>query len=187
MKKKNRGLIIFYLALILVIGLLVSNFVRGASEDHYGSYSDIVKDFMNENVESFTISESGKITVNTRNSDIPKSYKLLDFGIFYADLGEEIQRQLAAGIITEYDYQEPSSWSAWLSLLPTFLLIIAFVLVWIFVLSGSRGSKLNNFGKAHAKLGSDEKKRVLFKDVAGADEEKEELVEIVDFLRSPSK
>ena len=192
MKKKNTGLIVFYLLLIVVIGLLVSSFARGAGEGHYKNYSDIVKDFRNGNVESFAISESGKITVNTRPSEAhpegeTKSYKLLDFSIFYADLGELIQAQLADGTLTEYDYEEPSGMSAWLSLLPTLLLVVAFVLLWIFVLSGSRGSKLNNFGKAHAKLGSDEKKRVLFKDVAGADEEKEELVEIVDFLRSPSK
>ena len=192
MKKKNTGIIIFYVVLIVVIGLLISSFAKGAGEDHYKQYSDIVKDFTSENVESFSISESGKITVNTKPSDEhpegeTKSYKLLDFSIFYADLGELIQVQLAEGKITQYDYEEPSGMSAWLSLLPSILFIVVLVLLWIFVLGGNRGSKLNNFGKAHAKLGSDEKKRVLFKDVAGADEEKEELVEIVDFLRSPSK
>ena len=192
MKKKNSGIIVFYLLLILVVGLLISSFAKGTGETSYDNYSDIVKDFTNENVESFAISESGKITVHTKPSEEhpegeTKSYKLLDFSIFYADLGELVQTQLAEGKITEYDYEEPSGMGAWLSLLPTIILVVALVLLWIFALGGSRGSKLNNFGKAHAKLGSDEKKRVLFKDVAGADEEKEELVEIVDFLRSPSK
>ncbi|MBR2461478.1 MAG: ATP-dependent zinc metalloprotease FtsH [Clostridia bacterium] len=186
MKKKNTGLIIFYLLLIGVIFLLVNGFARNASEDKYGDYSEIVKDFNTENVQSFKISENGKITV-VRKDGSTKSYKLLDFSIFYADLGDTIRDQLERGVIEKYDYQEPSGMSAWLSLLPTVLLIVVFVLVWVFVLSGARGSKINNFGKAHAKMGSDEKKRVLFKDVAGADEEKDELVEIVDFLRSPSK
>ena len=192
MKKKNTGLIVFYLLLIVVIGLLITSFARGASEGHYKNYSEIVKDFTSENVDSFSISEGGKITVHTKPSEEQpegqvKSYKLLDFSIFYADLGELIQTQLAEGKITEYDYEEPSGMSMWISLIPSLLFIVVLVLLWIFVLGGNRGSKLNNFGKAHAKLGSDEKKRVLFKDVAGADEEKEELVEIVDFLRSPSK
>ena len=53
--------------------------------------------------------------------------------------------------------------------------------------NSGKGGAMNNFGKARTRLGSDEKKRVLFRDVAGADEEKEELREIVDFLREPSK
>ena len=53
--------------------------------------------------------------------------------------------------------------------------------------AGGKGSKIASFGKSRAKLGSDEKRKVYFKDVAGADEEKEELTEIVDFLRTPAK
>ena len=69
MKKKNTGLIVFYILLIVVIGLLVTSFARGAGEGHYKDYSEIVKDFTSENVESFSISESGKITVHTKPSE----------------------------------------------------------------------------------------------------------------------
>ena len=120
MKKKNTGLIVFYLILIVVIGLLITSFARGTGEGHYKQYSDIVKDFTSENVQAFSISENGKITVQTKPSDEHpegeiKSYKLLDFSIFYADLGELIQTQLAERKITEYDYEEPSGMSAWIS------------------------------------------------------------------------
>ncbi len=186
MKKRNTGLLIFYIALIAVIFFVVTNTISAAKTDSYEDYSKIISDFQNENVTSFEVSESGKLTVHTKDGAV-KSYKLLDFSIFYADLGELIEEQYKAGIIESYDYEQPSSASTWLSLLPSILLLVAFVLLWIFLINGTRGTKINSFGRAHAKLGSDEKKRVLFKDVAGADEEKEELVEIVDFLRNPSK
>lgn len=186
MKKKNTGLLIFYGVIIVVIFFIVSGAVSNAGTTGYEDYSHIVKDFQDENVVSFQISESGKITVQTRDNQ-EKSYKLLDFSIFYADLGDLIAEQFEKGIIESYDYAQPSSASTWLSLLPSLLLLVAFILLWIFIINGTKGNKLNSFGRAHAKLGSDEKKRVLFKDVAGAEEEKEELVEIVDFLRNPAK
>ncbi|CDC76933.1 aTP-dependent zinc metalloprotease FtsH [Candidatus Colimorpha enterica] len=68
--------------------------------------------------------------------------------------------------------------------------MVVIALLWFYMMNqaaGGKGSKIASFGKSRAKLGSDEKRKVYFKDVAGADEEKEELTEIVDFLRTPAK
>ncbi|MBR2000496.1 MAG: AAA family ATPase, partial [Lentisphaeria bacterium] len=76
------------------------------------------------------------------------------------------------------------------SLLPYVLILAVFIGLWFYAMNqatGGKGGRINSFGKAKAKLGADEKKKVFFSDVAGADEEKEELTEVVDFLKNPGK
>ena len=78
----------------------------------------------------------------------------------------------------------------WVAILPTVGLIVIFVLFWVFFLQqsqGGGGNRVMSFGKSRAKMSTDDKKKVTFEDVAGADEEKEELKEIVEFLKQPKK
>jgi len=78
----------------------------------------------------------------------------------------------------------------WVTILPTVGLIVIFILFWVFFLQqsqGGGGNRVMSFGKSRAKMSVDEKKKVTFEDVAGADEEKEELKEIVEFLKMPRK
>ncbi|MDU4912802.1 ATP-dependent zinc metalloprotease FtsH [Clostridium baratii] len=89
------------------------------------------------------------------------------------------------------DFEKPSNGGAWISLIPTVLTVILF-LVLLFVMTqqsqgGGGGRGVMNFGKNRAKVATPDSKKVTFKDVAGADEEKQELEEIVDFLKEPSK
>ena len=89
------------------------------------------------------------------------------------------------------DFEKPSSTSAWLSIIPTVLTIVLF-LVLLFVMTqqsqgGGGGRGVMNFGKNRAKVATPDSKKVTFNDVAGADEEKQELEEIVDFLKEPTK
>ncbi|CUQ34129.1 ATP-dependent zinc metalloprotease FtsH [Clostridium baratii] len=89
------------------------------------------------------------------------------------------------------DFEKPSNSGAWISLIPTVLTVILF-LVLLFVMTqqsqgGGGGRGVMNFGKNRAKVATPDSKKVTFKDVAGADEEKQELEEIVDFLKEPSK
>ena len=103
-------------------------------------------------------------------------------------------QQYQSGILKEFDY-ESTAVSIWVQLLPYILIIGVFcVMWWVFISKTSKsgsggglGGRMNSFSKARTKLGADEKNKVYFKDVAGADEEKEELREVVEFLKHPQK
>jgi len=186
--KNNFKIVLFYVVLIGVI-LIATASLFGNMQGDSLLYSDIVRMFKNEEVRYFEIDDSSTLTIQTHDNKI-YSYKLLDISIFYSDMNELVQQQLESGVLEDYNYPEPVEIPWWVSLMPYILLIVLFIGLWIYVMnqaSGGKGSKLNSFGKARAKLGVDEKKKVLFKDVAGADEEKEELKEVVEFLRDPSK
>lgn len=122
---------------------------------------------------------------------VKKTYKLARLDIFHADLSELILEQIDAGILQKAEYEPTESVPAWLAYLPGIILVIVLVfLYWRAMKSmmsaGGPGGRMNSFGKSHVKM-PDDKNRVTFRDVAGADEEKAELVEIVEYLKDPQK
>ncbi|MBO4950258.1 MAG: ATP-dependent zinc metalloprotease FtsH [Clostridia bacterium] len=186
--KNNGKVIIFYI--ILIVGMLVvSSALLGPVEDEKMQYSEIVELFQNEKVDSFTVKNDNTLELSTKDGkDI--SFRLRDLAIFEKDLKELILEQKKDGIITEFHYEEPVDFPWWVSFLPYIIIIIVFIGLWIFIMNqaaGGKGGKINSFGKSRAKLGTNEKSKVLFTDVAGADEEKEELQEVVEFLKNPAK
>ncbi|MBQ0109549.1 MAG: AAA family ATPase, partial [Clostridiales bacterium] len=156
--------------------------------------------FQNKEVKRYYVDDDGVLYLS-KNAEGGKDYtdyeyvhNLADIGIFINDFGEMIQEQTKDGTLVKYDYEAAKIVPWWMMYLPYLLVIIVLVVVfWLFLskTSGNNGigigGKMNNFSKAHTKLGSDEKKKVMFSDVAGEDEEKEELQEVVDFLRDPNK
>ena len=116
--------------------------------------------------------------------------KLYDFSVFYSDFHDLIWQQKVDGIIEEYNYTEGSGVSIVLmSLLPYVLIIVVSMAAWYFIMKRAGGGDMTSgiakFSKARTRLGADEKDKKTFADVAGCDEEKEDLAEIVDFLRDP--
>ena len=92
--------------------------------------------------------------------------------------------------VRNFKIERPPSAPWWVAILPTVGLIVIFVIFWVFFLQqsqGGGGNRVMSFGKSRAKMSSDDKKKVTFDDVAGADEEKDELKEIVEFLKQPKK
>jgi cell division protease FtsH len=152
-------------------------------------YSEIVELFEQEQVESFVL-EGNSLYLKLR-----EPYKgadelvcdLYSFSVFYNDLNDLILQQKADGILTEYDYVQ--EWTApwWVSMIPYLLVIIVFGILWYSMMNKAAGGAggVTKFGKARTRLGSEEKKKVTFADVAGADEEKAELQEVVQFLKNP--
>lgn len=141
------------------------------------------------------LGEDGNRVYKTKKDGSPdlikKSYKLARVDYFHMDLGELINEQIASGVITKAEYEPAESIPAWLAYLPGIILVVVLIfLYWRAMKSmmnaGGPGGRMNSFGKSHVKL-PDEKNRVTFRDVAGADEEKAELVEIVEYLKDPQK
>ena len=186
----RRGPVIIYAILMLMILFTVYRLIDATSSVNM-KYSDVVNLFQKKQVESFSVQSNTlemKLRTPFQGQTIVK-YRLYDFSLFYEDLGDTIAEQLADETLTEYDVL-PESQSAWLltSLLPMLLMgaiVIVVMMVLMNRMGGGAGGAMK-FSKANAKIGSSNK-RVTFDDVAGAEEEKAELQEIVDFLKDPTK
>ncbi len=190
MKSKFK-VILFYVLLIGAVLLAVSGIFRNAEGEVtvLDNYSEVVQAFKGEKVKEFTVSEDLELYM-TMNDGSKAVYQLSNLNIFYNDLGETVLSQLEAGTLTQYEYEPATVYPWWVSLLPYAIIIIVFIVLWFFIMNqavGGKGGggKMGGFGRARVKMGSSEKKKVLFSDVAGADEEKEELQEVVEFLKNP--
>jgi len=183
-KKRNITTPILYIVLILVVLFAAGSLLSGMNEAEKLSYSQIIELFENDQVKEFIVDENGKLTLTTtEGKKITRT--LLIFSVFR----EDIEPYLNNASLEKYDYKEPSGNSVLVSLLPYILmtvLMIVFAVIFMKKVGGGAGG-VANFGKSRARLLDQDKKRVLFSDVAGADEEKEELREIVEFLRNPEK
>ncbi|MBR5515922.1 MAG: ATP-dependent zinc metalloprotease FtsH [Clostridia bacterium] len=186
-KKGNIKVLIFYLVIITVTVFLVGSMLGDSTKEEL-VYSDIKTMFEKGEIKSFEIDKNNLLKFTTQDGE-EKEFRLISLKIFYNDLNDTIQKQLKNGTIEEYNYIEPTNIPWWVSLLPYAVIIIFLVVLWILLLrqANGKGGKINSFGRARAKLASDTKNKVTFKDVAGADEEKEEMKEFVDFLRDPKK
>ena len=177
-------------ATIWIIGLLlffaIATFMLdGSSVSNRMVYSDFQQKWINDQVESINVN-SDKMTIEVTTRDENK-YTVYAPSSMIEFLNEQYPKD-----DIKIEYVAPSNSSIWVSLLPTIMIIILFV-VFIFFFTqqsqggGSSGRGVMNFGKSKAKMVTPDNKRVTFDDVAGADEEKAELEEIVDFLKQPAR
>ncbi len=192
MKKRNFKIIIFYSVLILLV-IAVSSFLFNLSGSEPLTDDEILALFEQDKVKNFTVSASGELLIETTDGK-KVEYELQNIDYFREDTKELVEKNLkkkdgSGGNLEHYHYEPLVSTPWWLSFLPYLVIIAVLIGLWFYAMNqatGGKGSRINSFGKAKAKLGSDEKKKVFFHDVAGADEEKEELSEVVEFLKNPS-
>ena len=172
---------------VLMLLLLYYLFAGMRSSDDI-SYAQLRQLFQQEQVQSFVIRDT-RITADLKDGTTA-TCDLYSFDLFYDDLNELVEQQSASGIITDYNYHADHS-TNWLQLLlPYVLAILAFILLMNLMARNAGGgmdSKMARFGEARVQTPGEGDKKTTFRDVAGADEEKEELQEIVEFLRDPEK
>ncbi len=191
--KRNRTRDIgFYLLILVLLACVMYTVLSGDQPDQL-SYAEVKDLFINEKVESFVYDGTkNRLTMDVRDSSAEDGtkevvYDVYSFSLFYQDLGELIEQQHADGIIKDYQI-EPVQSSWWLQLIP-YVLFIGFMIFWIVMMNKANGmggaGGAAKFGKARTRLGSEEKNKKTFADVAGADEEKAELQELVEFLKNP--
>ena len=180
----------FGLYLIILVCLLagVSYVVSQTQQTETLSYNQIYNYFMDGDVDQYDVDDT-TLTMHLKKENQTYTYDLGDYrSVFYNDLGETIQQQMRDGTLTKVDYRTATiPW--WAQFLPYVILIVLLIAFWYFMMNKQSGGGAGpmQFGKARAKLAQDDKRKVTFNDVAGADEEKDELQEIVEFLKNPQK
>lgn len=188
---KNRRiipLIVYLIVLVLIFTSLNGLFTRSMSRV---PYSDIVTLFKTEQVRKFVVDED---TIQLElyapyHGETVVTTSLANPDAFRRELGELIFQQQEKGILEVYNYVPEEGFSPYSLILPLILAGLVLLFVWTMIMSRANagGNPLQNFGKARTVLGVPDGKQVTFEDVAGADEEKEELQEVVDFLKNPEK
>ena len=188
MKKTFNLTPILYIAVLVLIFSLVISFFAGNTEAL--SYSQVIEQFEEKNVRSFVVKDN-TITLELYNAIGGKKElkaNIDDPAAFRAEMAETLKAQREEGILEKYDFIPEERLSPYAYILPIIIAGLVLIFIWV-ILAGRANSNnpMNNFGKARTVNGLPGNKKVTFADVAGVDEEKEELQEVVDFLRAPDK
>lgn len=197
--KKNKIFIILpyiLIPLMMVIGIAIAS-QQTVNKRSEVQYYQIIQAFDNNEISEFSLNlSSGSLKYKLRGDDTKWQYKVPNVSVFVNDINDTVREHNKTAEneddIVKYEYISGSSTSWIVNLLPTLILGIMLVVLLVIMMRkmNAAGGEMNrtlNFGKINAKKQRDQKEKTTFKQVAGADEEKEELSEMVDFLKSPDK
>jgi len=184
LKRFLRG-ISFYILIIIIIYMFVLIIQNAEPVKEKLSYTQLITEIEGGRIKEVTVSDSNGTSIVSGKMTNTKRFEAV---VPSSEFNERVQDYIDRDRLN-VKYEIKSAASAWFSILPSIVLIVIFV-VFFFVLtqqSQGGGNRVMSFGKSRAKLNTDDKKKITFADVAGADEEKEELGEIVDFLKQPRR
>ena len=194
MKRFSSRDVILYLMLLLLM-IFAVNTVQQMDEADDPTYSQVRTLFEQEKVKYFVLN-GNDLGLQIREEGDKVStvhYQLPDLSVFYSDLHELIDQQHESGVLEGYDYKVGIEGTWWYRMLPYLVLLLVMAAFWYMMYlrqsggSSGGGPGPSRFGHARTRTLADQGKKVTFQDVAGAEEEKEELREIVDFLQDPQK
>lgn len=186
MGKYIKGIGFYIILAIVIVGIIsMMNYSDAPTEI---AFSKLVNNINSGTIVDITIDENNVATSKNTQGEITVC-DIPSIGILYEHCGEQIKKQFNDGtLVLKTPQPEVQPW--WISMLPSLFLVLLLVGFWIFFIRSSQGGgagKAMSFGKSRARKHDKNKKDVTFKDVAGADVEKEELKEIVEYLKEPSK
>ena len=186
-KRKILPVMLYIVVLILILSWIGGLF--GSGTDSL-SYSEIVTLFRNQQVKSFVVQEQNIYLElhNPYNGKTKLVCDLADAEGFHQQMQPLLQEQTESGVLESYDFLPETGFSPYDLILPMLIVGVILLFLWFIVMGkiNSNGNPMANFGRARTTIGATGEK-ITFNDVAGADEEKQELQEIVDFLRNPQK
>ena len=192
-QKKIRNLLLYIGIPVVVLFIIIFLFNNRTPQTAAYKYSDIIGYFQDQEVSSYTLNlGTGEMVIHLEDGKTV-GYVLPSVDLFYMDVRDSISQynEEHPDARMEQNIIRPVETSWFISLLPTLILFAGLIIFWVIMMrrlgSSMGGDKQMNFGKAKIKQMSDEKRKTTFADVAGADEEKEELREIVEFLKNPNK
>lgn len=191
MKRINSREILYYLIGILIL-IFALRLFQGPQTAPSLTYSGMVELFQEEKVTAFTVKDDTVTMELNEEYEGSKtvSCEITSPEIFYEDMNELIQQQKDDGIITDYNYAKDSGspwWQIWAPALISTIPVLLILYIFLMRQNNGGGGGLANFGRARTVTAEQMKKKITFQDVAGAKEEKEELMEVVDFLKEPAK
>ena len=187
--KKNRGVLSYFLVILLSIFCVYFIISKFADMGQKTEYTNVISHFDNYEVSYYELDlGTGELTYQLRGETEKQKYTVPYVSIFLDDTDnyrvEYNKKYPSEPLVQNYIRPTDNTWL--LSLIPIVMIIIIAILMFVFMMRQSGGGKYNNFGKANLKNQADARK-ATFRDVAGADEEKQELQEIVDFMKNPKK
>ncbi|MGE5677141.1 MAG: ATP-dependent zinc metalloprotease FtsH [Pseudomonadota bacterium] len=184
MKKFLRG-ISFYILIIIIIYMFVLIIQNAEPAKDRLSYTQLLESIESGKIKEVTVSDSNGTSIVTGKYGDGKKFEAV---VPSREFNEQAQ-DFAERNLLNVKYEIKTGASAWLSILPSIVLIVLFIVFFVVLTQQSQGggNRVMSFGKSRAKLHTDDKKKITFSDVAGADEEKEELAEIVEFLKQPRR
>ena len=185
-KGKVISIVIYVAALALLFSWMLGLFDSGKNSI---PYSQLLQLFHDEQVSSFTVRDNRiYLELNTPyEGDTSVNTTLADPETFHMQNAQLFEEQTKAGVLKSYDFVPEEGISPFDYILPIILAGLALILIWVVLAGRANNNPMSNFGKARTVLGLPAGTKVTFQDVAGVDEEKAELQEVVDFLRDPGK
>jgi len=187
-QNKRPGVGLYFAAILLLLAAYYLFY--GIAKTPAVTYAQVKELFRSEQVQTFVIRDGNDLYLSLQDGSVVHN-ELGSAALFWEELGSLIQEQKEQKILADYDYLPVYTPPWWSEILLYVLLIGGLFLIWQYMMAKAQGGggidQGHRFGKARIRFGSDSKEKVSFTDVAGADEEKEELREIVSFLQEPKK